>query len=280
MADTLSATIVHTLPGRIRVRLSRGLNKVQRLLDTIEGHHGIKSVSYCPRGRSIVVCYEPGQVRQQEIVIRIAVSFSLDYRAQAVQVLIEPPKKRLADSALLAGGMLAGSGTLKLLRGMGSGTGWSERLAATATVYAVLEHGKEELYEKGYFDPEVLSLTYLANSFLSGKVLQASLLTWLATFGRHLLELSPAGVEVTPQLVSGSADEPKYEIIVRPIAAGPGSVRFTDALHSMLHQLVFGRGHGEMMKELRDVTRSHDAQLEGMGWMPEGIPLRFQEYLD
>ena len=56
---------------------------------------------------------------------------------------------------------------------------------------AVVEHGYQELHVRGSFDPEVMSVFYLLNSLGKPNGLQASMLAWIVTFGRHLIPRAP-----------------------------------------------------------------------------------------
>jgi hypothetical protein len=77
----------------------------------------------------------------------------------------------------------------------------------------VLDHGWREVRERGYFDPEVLSLGYLVMAFFMGNFLKASVVTWLMTFGRHLLDAPRASIEVRPVEITQEGDAaPRYEV--------------------------------------------------------------------
>ncbi len=53
------------------------------------------------------------------------------------------------------------------------------------------------------FDPEILTQGYLVTAFAKQKPLRGAVVTWTASFGRHLLRETARGVEVRP--VSGAA---------------------------------------------------------------------------
>lgn len=64
-------------------------------------------------------------------------------------------------------------------------------LATGTTVGAIVEHGYSEMRQRGTIDPEVMSIMYLINSIgKEGNMLNASLVTWITTFGRHILKKS------------------------------------------------------------------------------------------
>ena len=107
----------------------------------------------------------------------------------------------------------------------GSPTRW-DWLAGLGTAGAVMDHAWKELRERGTFDPEVLSLAYLVTAFVRGNLLTASVVTWLASFGRHLVALPPAGVQVRPVEVDGQGNgRSRYEMMIGPDVDAPERVR-------------------------------------------------------
>ena len=55
------------------------------------------------------------------------------------------------------------------------------------TIGAITQHAYMEINEKGTIDPEVMSIMYLINSIGIGNMPDASLVTWITTFGRHIV---------------------------------------------------------------------------------------------
>ena len=160
----------------------------------------------------------------------------------------------------------------------GSPTAW-DWLAGIGTAWAVVDHASKELRERGTFDPEVLSLAYLVTAFLRGNFLTASVVTWLASFGRHLVEVPQTGVQVRPVEMRGRENgEARYEVMIGPDADAPESARMLSALQALLQYAMTGGGaHGfrSLLEELRDVSKVHGEVLEGFGRLRQGIPIRF-----
>jgi len=273
-------TVVHSLPGRVRVRLSLAPRDVQRMLAGVREHPGMDSISFSPITRSVLARFNPHQIRQEEIVLRMAFHLSLDFDAQPVRLLAEPEQRgALGGCAVASVAGLAVSLMMRALNGSrGEPSGW-DWLAGLGTAWAVADHARRELRERGTFDPEVLTLGYLLSAFLRGNILTASVITWLASFGRHLVEMPPTGVQVRPVEVRGRADgQPRYEVMIGPDLDAPERVRFFTALQGVLKHAITGGGtHGfrSMLEELRDVAKDHGAVLEGFGRMRHGIPIRF-----
>jgi hypothetical protein len=270
-------TIVHSLPGRVRAKLSHPPRDAARLRAAVMEHEGLRSVDYSPVTRSILVRFDPRTVSQQEIVLRIAVHLSMDYGAVPVRLLAEPQRVALSDSAVYAAVGLASAQLARWLRIDREKTRWIDRIAGLGTAAAVVDHAWKETQQRGYFDPEVFSLAYLLTAFSRGRVLGASAVTWLTAFGRHLLEPSRTGVEVRPLEIPGAGgDRPRYELLVGPDVDAPEQVRALGALQGLLKfALTGGAGYRNLWEELRDVSKVHGEVLEGFGRMRHGIPVRF-----
>ena len=273
-------TVVHSLPGRVRTRMSVAPRDVQRMLAGVREHPGMESISFSPVTRSILARFHPHEISQEEIVLRIAFHLSLDYDAAPVRLLTEPEQRpTLGGSATVSAALLALSLVMHGLKmANGSPTRW-DWLAGLGTVGAVVDHAWKELRERGTFDPEVLSLAYLVTAFVRGNLLTASVVTWLSSFGRHLVAIPPTGVQVRPVEVRGRGNgQPGYEVMISPDVDAPERVRILSALQGLLKYAITGGGaipFRSLLEELRDVSKVHGEVLEGFGRMPQGIPIRF-----
>jgi hypothetical protein len=160
----------------------------------------------------------------------------------------------------------------------GSPTQW-DWLAGLGTAWAVVDHAWKELRQRGTFDPEVLSLAYLVAAFVRGNLLAASMVTWLASFGRHLVAIPSTGVQVRPVEVCGRGNgQSRYEVMIGPDVDAPERVRIVSALQGLLKYAITGGGahpFRTLLEELEDVSKVHGEVLEGFGRMPQGIPIRF-----
>lgn len=279
-AEKPVVTVAHSLVGRLRVRLSVAPRDPQRMLTSVREHPGMESISFSPITRSVLARFHPHEISQEEIVLRIAFHLSLDFDGRPVRVLAAPENRGgLGGSAVLSGSGLAVSLMMRGLRlSQGSPTRW-DWVAGLGTAWAVVDHAWKELRERGTFDPEVLTLAYLLTAFVRGNFLAASVVTWLASFGRHLIDLPPTGVQIRPLKVQGSGnDNSRYEVMIGPDVDAPERVRVLSALQGLLKYAMTGGGaHGfrSMLEELRDVSRVHGEVLEGFGRMRQGIPIRF-----
>jgi hypothetical protein len=279
-AEKPRVTLIHTLPGRVRVRLSLRPKDVKKMISAVLNHDGIQSIHFSPITRSVLVRYDHGRVTQQEIVFRIALAISLDYGTVPVRILSEPGRRGTSDSAALSAFLLVAAVLARWKSKERSLVLPLELVAGAGTGYAVLDHGWREVRERGYFDPEVLSLGYLVMAFFRGNFLKASVVTWLMTFGRHLLDAPRASIEVRPVEITQEGDTaPRYEVVVGPDMETPNRARFLDAVRGFLKYAITGGGaHGRhnLMDEFRNVSKLHNEVLEGLGWMSHGIPMRFR----
>ncbi|MFP4499672.1 MAG: hypothetical protein ACLFTT_01610 [Candidatus Hydrogenedentota bacterium] len=274
----LEVSIVHTLPGRIRLRLSRPPRDVTTFTGHVLGHAGLDTVEYNPVSRSVLLQFDPDDVHREEVVLRAAAAFALEYSLAAVRV-VEPIKPPLtAPAAFYSALLLAGAGAARLL-GSAAFVARMDRLAALGTAGAVIDHGWTELRERGYFDPEVLAVTYLGSTALYGHYLRASLMTWFITFGRHLFESPPLGVRVQLR-EQGRCEhgEMQYEIVIASDVQTPERVRLLGALQELVRETVIGADGqaANLFRGLHEVSRKHANVVDGLGAMQHGIPMRFE----
>lgn len=273
-------TVVHSLPGRVRARLSVAPRDVQRMLGGVREHPGMDSISFSPITRSLLARFNPHEISQEEIVLRIAFHLSLDFDAQPVRLLAAPEQRgALGGSAVVSAALLASSLVMRGLKlSKGSPTGW-DWMTGIGTAWAVVDHAWKEVRERGTFDPEVLTLAYLLTAFVRGNMLTASVVTWLASFGRHLVALPPTGVQVRPVELRGHDNgQSRYEVMIGPDVDASERVRILSALQGVLKYAMTGGGahpFRSLLEELRDVSKVHGEVLEGFGSVRQGIPIRF-----
>jgi hypothetical protein len=250
------------------------------MLAGVREHPGMESISFTPVTKSILARFDPREISQEEIVLRIAFQLSLDCGLVPVRLLAEPEQRpALGGSATVSAAALAWSLAMHALKMAGrSPTRW-DWLAGLGTAAAVIDHAWKELRERGTFDPEVLSLAYLVTAFVRGNFLRASVVTWLASFGRHLVAVPPTGVQVRPVEVRGRENgRSGYEVMIGPDVDAPERVRILGALQGLLKYAITGGGahpFRTLLEELRDVSKVHGEVLEGFGRMPQGIPIHF-----
>jgi len=271
-------TMIHALPGRVRVRFSAPPKDPDRLVAAVREHEGMLSIGYTPVTRSVLVRHDPREIVREEVVLRIATAWAIDLGGPPVRVLAQPERRDFSNLAILSAGLIGASLLLKLSRGTNTAL-LLERAAGTCTAAAVAEHAWRDVREEGHIHPEVLSIGYLISAFMRGNFLKASLITWFTTFGRHLLDAPRRGVVVTPVPIGdGEGDEPRYEVRVGPDMDLPERERIVGSIQALLKfAITGGAAHGErnLVDELRDVSRIHGEVVEGLGQARHGMPLKF-----
>ncbi|MDZ7615768.1 MAG: hypothetical protein U1E05_02115 [Patescibacteria group bacterium] len=275
-----SITVVHSLPGRVRMRLSHPLTDSQALPSFLREHAGMGAIAYTAATDSLLVQFDPHAISSAEITLRTAFRYALD-QGRPVRLLAAPERVALQNSAILSGICVASALAARWLHPQATRSSM-ERLASLGTGLSVLDHGWRELRTRGYFDPEVLALVYLLASLLRGNALSAAAVTWLATFGRHLVEMPATGVQVEAYARPvEQGQDPRYEIVVGPDADAPDRLRLglASLLNAGLRYAMTGGGaHGlrTLWEELRDVSQVHGEILEGYGRQHGGIPIHFR----
>ena len=147
---------------------------------------------------------------------------------------------------------------------------------------AVGEHGWREARERGYVHPEVLSVAYLFTSWARGNILRVAAVTWVASFGRHLLQGPEKSIDVMPVNKYYEENEPRnYQISLVP--RQQQQTPLLQLAHGMLG--IFGlsgsAGSGDSLyKEIQNMAQAHDRVLEGLELQPKGIPLTFRKELN
>jgi hypothetical protein len=274
-----TVTIGHELPGRLRLRLSHPIEQVDRMRRIVAEHVGIDAVRYTAVSRSVLVTFDPDRVSAEEILIRVAMSLSLETGRVAVRILARPQTRELTDSAFYSGLALLAALGLRVVRSDSAGGATMDWVASLGTAGAALEHGWMEYRQRGNFDPEVLSVAYLLTSLLRRTALPAAIFTWITTFGRHLARLPMPGVEVHPVQVGGDKSAPRYEVVIAPDRTAPDKITFFGMLPTMLFNALTGappEKRASLLDEIRRVSNMHDQVLEGVSDFRHGIPLRIR----
>ena len=265
-----TVTILHSLPGRLRVAISHLPDNAERFAASIREHEGIAAVTLSPHSRSVLTRYDNAVVKEHEIIIRIALSLSMDRGAVAVSVLGTPDRTPLSTSAVYSGMALAVSVVLSYLQSPMKKR--AQIVAAVAAGGAALDHAWQEIRKRGYFDPEVASIGYLVSGMMRGRPLRAAAVTWFATFGRHFFETSRSGVLVEPVRYGTQRDAtPDYRVVISADRQSSSALR---AVAGLLKNVSEG-GTGDLLEQIRNVSASHGQTLHGIDWMPKGIPIEF-----
>jgi len=274
----LMVEIVHEVPGRLRVRLSHPPGDPALMGDSVKEHEGIHSVDYSPHTRTFLVRYDRGTVSSKEIVVRVGLALSLEHGGGGVRITTPGQGRELSMSALYSAALLVVAFAPRL--GGQSSNRLMELMAGAGTAGAVLEHGYQEVRERGDLDPEVLSVVYLLSAFFRGNLLPAAAFTWLATFGRHLIRQPTAGAELRPvELAAGEGNEPRYEVVVTPLHDVTGWRKLLQVLPKVFRYAVSGEGgrrKPDLLGEIERISLLHGEVLDGLGELRNGIPMKIR----
>lgn len=276
--EALTIHIVHKLPGRLRVRLSVAPADIEAFTRKISNHDGFHRIVFNPISRSVLFTYETGHLTTEEIVLRAAVTLSLQYSSAPVRVFSDSGEDVMTDGAILSGVMLLVVGFARWT-GSSASKRWLELLAGTGVALAVLEHGWREIREEGMVHPELLSIGYLLTSFIRKTPLRGATVTWIASFARHLLFEGKKCIEVLPEDAKDSHQETVTCRVAQIPALPPQSplLRFVrDLLQFTGFAGVAGTG-SSLFDELKHVYQVHGEALEGFDQQHNGkIPLIFR----
>lgn len=275
MAVTPTITILHELPGRLRVQLSLPPLKPKSMERAVREHEGIECVKYTPITKSVLIKFDPNYIRQEELIIRIGVFLSLENNNIPVQVFSQPQREEMSDFAYYSALLLGLGFVSKYILKTTNYRMVTEWAAGMGTAYAVLDHGWGEIKQTGVFHPEVLSLSYLLISMIRGNFLPAAAFTWITTFGRHLIHMPELGVELRPE--PSTQDSSDYEVTITPIRSEASKAAVLSMIPAALKYAVTGDAgalQGNLIDEIRDVAQSHENVLDSLGKFKEGIPIK------
>ncbi len=182
----LHIDILHAIPGRLRVRLEKPVASER----VFAGIDGVRRCRYNPRLQTLLCEYDPDRVGEDRLIQRVGALYAGEAGTELLHVRrLEESGFSMSPTGILSLALIGVDGALNLAGS--SLTGVSRWFSTGATLAAVIEHAHQELETRGSFDPEVMSVVYLINSIGKTNSVQASLVAWAATFGRHLIPRAP-----------------------------------------------------------------------------------------
>ncbi len=275
----MSATdvvIVHELPGRIRLRLGRPPRSVENMIASVHRHEGIGDVAFNPVSRSLLVRYNPTVVNAVEILVRVAIFLSLNLQNASISISQARQGDSLQPIDYYAGSSLA----LAALSRAAAGP-WTQLLeyhSGAATMVSVFKHAWQEVADEGVYHPEVISVMYLINSMLRGKMLTATAITWLATFGRHLLNAAAEQCRLQAAAVASDGNEGYIDVMVQPMRPPQSNpLKLLVAGLGSLIGLEQRDGQDSVFQRISTMSAKHGNVLEGMGKEPQRVYMRLHQ---
>lgn len=278
MKDNLSVTLLHELPGRVRIKLSVRPPNLSRFTDSIMSHDGFETAQFNSISKSLLITYETGHLTTEEILLRAAVSLSMEYDYAPVKVHLAGGAEIMTDGAIIAGLFLLFSGAFQFF-GKGRSSYWLNRITGMAVALAVGEHGWREARERGYIHPEILSVGYLFSSWYRGNILRGATVTWVASFGRHLLQGPEKSIDVRPVSKHYEKNEPRtYQISLVPMRQQKSALlRWSHGILGIFGLGGIGGLGSTLYEEIQNMAQAHDRVLEGLNLQPNGIPITFRK---
>lgn len=220
--------IAHKIKGRIRIKLSHPLRNGEELMKNLVKKDEIYKANYTDITKSILIEYNPYRISEDEVIIRVIALYSKSYDMIPIRLIYESKKKNLPPMACYSLVMLGIGGISKYITMNQQISDFINWAVVGTTIGAIGEHAYNEVNERGYFDPEVVSVMYLINSVTKGEFLLPSAVTWLTTFGRHLIELSYGGLMISVREFKNRDGNKYFDVSVKTdneLSKGAGMIR-------------------------------------------------------
>lgn len=276
----LSITIVHRIPGRIRLRLEKPPRDLNEFVTNVSTHEGIEMVSYNQYTKSLLVYYVPSVVSSVEILVRVSVLISLSYENSAIKLKQIEKGQALTPLDYYAAGSLAAAYLSKSLAMNANTAMYFQYNAGYSTLLAVLRHAWIEIKKDGLYDPEVISVVYLINSLIKGNYLTASLVTWIVTFGRHLSVAKGEVCTLEATSATGENDETYVDVMVRPVVGTQlkdDPIRLVILGLSRIVGINATKQHHSIFEQIQQMSRKHGNILESVGNKPGPVYMRLNQ---
>lgn len=192
----LQIDVLHAIRGRVRIKLSCAFADPALAYQTVAEKGNIVCWRYNPLLRSLVVEYAAA-IHLAEVLLRVASALAGQEKIYYVRINDRRLQRdtRITKSALLSlVTVLANMGLQVFLPNTAGLANIVKWCALGTTTAAIVEHGYWELNERGTFDPEVMSVVYMIDAVNKGKAAYAPVISWILTFGRHILQRNEASV--------------------------------------------------------------------------------------
>jgi|GEM_PF-701678 len=276
----LQVTVVHALPGRLRLRLSHAPREAEKTQHIIMSHPGVRSAVYTGATLSLLVHFDSGQIKPEEIILRTALSLSVDYRVKPIIIRTSSSTTPLSTLSVFSGFSLLTAHALSLFSQKSNPYSAIQLICGLGTTAAVSEHIYLDFVAKGGFHPEVLSIGYLLSSFVRGNILRGATTAWIMTFARHLLEPPPKFLKLEARATDPACDEQQCEYeakVSREVTRHSGTMGMLARLpHLILGMYADGllTTEDRIFKEMQRISSEHNDVLEGLEHLQRGIRLR------
>ena len=233
MHDNLGAvhvTVRHSMAGRIRLSFEKRFPNPE----VLKKEKGIIRMEWNPKICSMLLLYDNTCLTEFELLRQVCGYYAAQVEAALIHVRHEEEEGFILSSSGIMALLAIGTDAFRTALAL-PGASMTRWLAVITTLAAVVEHGWEEVNQRGSFDPEVMSIVYLLNSLSNGKTLQASAIAWGLTFGRHLIPKDP---RETAWMISRHGDRVTLTPIAISSGRGYAQKLFQSGLAAMTHQRI------------------------------------------
>ncbi len=272
-----SIKIIHYLPGRLRIQLSRPPKKIKKIVSEVLTHKGICFAKFNPITRSLLIYYNPTEIECIEIIIRIGISLSVDLGMKPINILSN--KQNFAFNVLDNYSLISVASTYiaKFLKINNTGLTLMNYNAGFSTLIAVINHALNEMKLSGSPHPEVISAVYLVNAILKNNILLASTLTWIATFGRHILSVDSDNITLQAfKVLKEDSTKNYYDVAIKQFDQSFNNNNLLKLFTSSIKYFIGinNQENSSMINKIRKISKNHGDILEGLSNNDEMIFLR------
>lgn len=228
--------IIHKIKNRLRLKISHPLRDSEKIITELLKRDCIEDARYNPVIKSVTISYNSNQIAEEEVIMRFISLYSKDYGLIAIRLVYDTKIRKMPPMAYYSLATIAIGGISRYITIGENIRDFLNWAAVATTIGAIGEHAYNEINEKGYFDPEVVSVMYLANSASKGKFLAPSAITWLTTFGRHIIDMSNNRLMITVREITNKATEEVYYDLT--IVPDVDKTKRTNALKVFLEKFI------------------------------------------
>ncbi len=256
--------VAHNIKNRIRIKMSHPLRNEKIVIDELLKKDGINDVIYNGITKSIVFNYSDYKISTEELLMRFIVAYSKDFDLIPIRFVHKLSNKKIPSMAYYSLAAIIIGSVSKYITTNSNINDFLSWAAVGSTLGAIGEHAYNEINERGYFDPEVVSVMYLINSIGKGKFLGSSAITWLTTFGRHLFDPSNGRIMINVREIKNqTTKESYYDILVVPDL---DKTKRTNTLKMFLEKFIDSQGNNlrkSFVLTNNDLVKSQDKILSG-----------------
>lgn len=256
--------VAHSMKNRIRIKMSHPLRNEKEVIDELLKKDGINDIVYNKFTKSILFNYSDYKIPTEEIIMRFIVAYSKDFDLIPIRFVHKLSNKKIPPMAYYSLATIIIGSVSKYITTNSNINDFLNWATVGTTLGAIGEHAYNEINERGYFDPEVVSVMYLINSISKGNFLSASAITWLTTFGRHLFDASNGRIMVNVREIKNQTTmESYYDLLIVPDL---DRTKRTNTLKMFLEKFIEGQG-STMKKNFvltnNELAKSQDRILSG-----------------